>query len=159
MRSIRSLSVFALAMTFILTAPGVMAKGKPAHAGNTTAASSCLAQGSTLTLKNAAGTMTVTVSFRSQAACTRFLAHNPGMSVQSVTPGFTSVGLQPTSMHRVFGNSSAAQFCPASGTTAQVSFRTLSGTTTGMANFPNPLKSHGQCVSYFARNKSLLIVH
>jgi hypothetical protein len=155
MCSTRRLSVIALALAIGLSASGAQAKSKPTT-GGTQAAQACLAGGSTVVLKT--GTTLVTVAFANQVSCSRFFAHNPGVTIQSVTPGFHPSGLLPNGTQRLHGNSAAAQFCPARGSTATVSFRTLSSTTVGTATFTNPVKSHGQCVSYFARNKSLLIV-
>jgi hypothetical protein len=158
MRRIRHFThftVLGLALLLGSSATHVQANGKPTAIG-TQATQACLTQGSTVVLKSAAGVFTI--AFANGTSCSRFFAHNPGLTVQSVTPGFHTAGLTPTGTQRLHGNSTAAQFCPTRGATATVSFRTANSTTVGTAAFMNPLKSHGQCVSFFARNKSLMIV-
>jgi hypothetical protein len=69
-----------------------------------------------------------------------------------------TTGLRPSGTTTVHGNSAAAQLCPAPNAKGTVFFQTASSTTVGTITFKSPLKSHGECVSFFARNKSLLIV-
>jgi hypothetical protein len=93
-----------------------------------------------------------------QQACAHFLQNSHALTVHTATPGMNTTGLQPSGTTTVHGNSAAAQLCPARNSTGTVYFRSATSTTVGSFTFTSSLKSHGQCVSYFATNKDLQIV-
>jgi hypothetical protein len=155
---VRSVAAIVLAASTISTASIAMAKGKPAQAGKSQVTGACMATGSTVTAQNKSSTVTARVAFKTQRACAHFLQVNHSLTVHSVTPGMNTTGLQPTGTTTVHGNSAAAQLCPARNSTGTVYFKTASSNTVGTFTFSNSLKSHGQCVSYFAQNKNLQIV-
>jgi hypothetical protein len=157
-RRMLSVAAFALVGSTALGASNVMAHGKPTQQGKSQLTGACLASGSTITAQNKTGIVAANVAFKTQLACAHFLQANRTLAVHSVTPGISTTGLQPSGTTTVHGNTAAAQLCPARNSTATVFFKTASSTIVGKVTFSSSLKSHGECVSYFARNKSLQIV-
>jgi hypothetical protein len=157
-RLLRSAGALALAGSMALTVSAAMAQGKPAQHGKSQVTGACMASGSTITAQNKTGTVAANVAFKTQRACAHFLKNNHALTVHSATPGMITTGLEPGGTTTVHGNSAAAQLCPARGSTSTVYFKTSANSIVGKSTFSNPLKSHGECVSYFAQNKNLQIV-
>lgn len=153
-----TVTAFALIGSIAWGAPAAMAKGKPTQPGKSHVTGACLAGGSTIAAQNKTGTVAANVAFKTQAACAHFLQNNHALTVHTVTPGMNTTGLQPSGMTTVHSNSAAAQLCPSRNSTGTLYFKSATSTTVGTFTFNSPLKSHGVCVSYFARNKNLQIV-
>jgi hypothetical protein len=153
MRIGKCLMVAAITTLIAFSGSSVMAKGKGSGA-NKGKAKTCLAGASTMTLQNKAGKQKTTVAFKNGTACLNFLKHEKNLKVTTVGPGANTSLTTPTGKSSKHGNSMAAQLCPAkSSTTKAIYFRNAVNTVTGKS-FAN----HGQCVSFFAKDHSLLIV-
>jgi hypothetical protein len=157
-RRILCVAAFALVGSLALGTSTVMAQGKPTQQGKSQVTGACQAGGSTITAQNKTATVAANVAFKTSRACAHFLQHNPALTVHSVALGMNTTGLQPSGTTTIHGNSAAAQLCPARNSTGTVYFKTASSSSVGKVTFGSALKSHGECVSYFARNKSLQIV-